>query len=412
MWVEVKLIIIVAWIVGVAAYGTIPLRLIQMAPAHNTSANYFDVAMGFLHFEHEMFDDERALAFVAEHYPETELLSVYRGCARSLRSGLFRLATVSKLGGFYMEMAAGWPLEELAAHSSATFPKEWWKDDAAFKANHFRLPRDKIELWQVGNYAFGAAAGHQFVLDALEEAVRRCAALMAAKNASEITDLDVLRSMGSYMLSEVYHDGRLAGKYSDVDFVTGGSSDKQLSDRDSHKVDRSPAPRSTASPAPTLTGLVLERRLDEAATAVNYTTLLGLIGGGVKPIYTAATTIVFAAEITVGYNSDVEIIGDNSMPNYTVFDGAGSSRLFVVDGGRLKLRSLVFRNGHTTGNGGALSLLNGAFVEIFNCIVSGSSAVNGGGAAVDSGSTLVINGSSIGDNAASGVSSPASLISA
>ena len=121
------------------------------------------------------------------------------------------------------------------------------------------------------------------------------------------------------------------------------------------------------------------------------------------PVYAAATTIVFDAEITIGYSSDVEIIGEN-----TVFDGAGSSRLFVVNGGRLTLRSLVLRNGHTTGNGGALSLLNGAFVEIYNCSISGSSAYNGGGAAVYSGSTLVINGSSIDNNTAT-VSSPASL---
>ena len=117
------------------------------------------------------------------------------------------------------------------------------------------------------------------------------------------------------------------------------------------------------------------------------------------PIYAAATTtIVFDAEITLGSSSDVEIIGEN-----TVFDGTGSSRLFVVDGGRLTLRSLELRNGYTTGNGGALSLLNGAFVEIINCVVDDSSAVNGGGVAVDSGSVLVMIGSSVIGNQASSV---------
>ena len=119
--------------------------------------------------------------------------------------------------------------------------------------------------------------------------------------------------------------------------------------------------------------------------------LLGFIVGGMTPIYAAAkTTIVVDAEITLDSSSDVEIIGEN-----TVFDGAGSSRLFVVDSGRLTLRSLELRHGYTTGNGGAISLLNGAFVEIINCVVSESTAVSGGAASVDSGSVLLIIGSSV-----------------
>ena len=549
---------------GVAAHGsTIPLRIFQMAP-HNSSADWviYTSTLAAIGFKHETFDDERALAFFEEYFPGTELLSVYRGCARSLRSDLFRLAAVSKFGGFYMTMdsAARWPLEELAAHSAVTFPKEW-KDDAAFTSRHFRPPRDELELWQVGNSAFGAAAGHQFVLDALEEALRRCTALLAAKNASKITDIDVLRSAGSYMLYEVYRDGRLAGKYGDVDFITGDD-DKPLRD----KFGQSPAP-SSASPAPTSSslamtktrftteGLLSERRLDESAEvcfeaalfdswgdgwndafytisssssgtqhtgtlasgssgadvvcvdnapacysievsagsypdevswtigggalaggaplvstefwvlvgselvvqscdddpsppvmsptlyptdspapthaptmspttspapsaapiisptvspAGSYETLLGFIEGGITKIHAAAsTTMVFDDEITLESSSDVEIIGEN-----TVFDGAGPSvasrravpsRLFVVDGGRLTLRSLELRNGYTTGNGGALSLLNGAFVEIINCVVSNSSAVNGGGVTVDSGSVLVMIGSSVIGNHASRV---------
>ena len=251
MWV-VNLLI--AWISGVAAYGTIPLHLIQMVPAHGISADWFNntsalIAMGF---KHEIFNAERAWAFIEEQFPGTELLSVCRGCARSvmMRSDLFRLAAVSKFGGFYTDadMAAGWPLEELAAHSAATFPEAWWKDDIAFQTGHFRPPRDELELWQVGNYAFDATAGHLFVLAALGEAVRRCVVRLATKNANEITDLDVLRSTGTYMLSEVYHDDRLAGKYDDVDFVTGDDF-KLFRDRDGHYLDRSPAPSSATPPS-------------------------------------------------------------------------------------------------------------------------------------------------------------------
>ena len=117
------------------------------------------------------------------------------------------------------------------------------------------------------------------------------------------------------------------------------------------------------------------------------------------PIYAATTTtIVFDADVTVESSSDVEIIGGN-----TVFDGAGLSPLFVVDGGRLTLRSLELRNGYTMGNGGALSLHNGAFVEIIDCVISDSSAVNGGGVAVESSSVLVMIGSSLMGNHASTV---------
>ena len=118
-----------------------------------------------------------------------------------------------------------------------------------------------------------------------------------------------------------------------------------------------------------------------------------------SPIYAAATTtIMFNAEITLGSSSDVEIIGEN-----TVFDGAGSSPLWVVDGGHLILRSLELGNGYITGKGGALPLLNSAFVEIINCGVGDSSAVNGGGVAVDSDSVLVMIGSSLIGNHASNV---------
>ena len=70
----------------------------------------------------------------------------------------------------------------------------------------------------MGNYAFGAAAGHPLVADALTEGTRRAALLVGR---TDVTDLEVLRSTGPYMLSEVFHNGRLAGKYGDVDYIHG-----------------------------------------------------------------------------------------------------------------------------------------------------------------------------------------------
>ena len=70
----------------------------------------------------------------------------------------------------------------------------------------------------MGTYAFGAAAGHALVADALAEGTRRAAALV---DRNDVSDLEVLRSTGPHMLSSVYHEGRLAGKYGDVDLVSG-----------------------------------------------------------------------------------------------------------------------------------------------------------------------------------------------
>ena len=111
------LVLLVAWMAAVVAAVGIPLSIIQMVPIPNGSAVSFVntsalIAMGFVNasalVSTETFDEERASAFFVEHFPGTELLSMYRGCVRSaMRSGLFRIAAVSKMGGFYMDAAAG-----------------------------------------------------------------------------------------------------------------------------------------------------------------------------------------------------------------------------------------------------------------------------------------------------------------
>ena len=47
-----------------------------------------------------------------------------------------------------MDMLALNSLEPLTS-STASFPREWWKDDSAFEERHFRLPLDSEEHWQV-----------------------------------------------------------------------------------------------------------------------------------------------------------------------------------------------------------------------------------------------------------------------
>ena len=173
-------------------------------------------------FEITDFSDDEAAAFIEREYAGTELAQVYAAAPRPvMKADLFRLAVVAKNGGFYLDkdVLVRQNFAPLAEDSTAVFPLEWWKSDDAFAARHFARPRDDFEHFQVGNYAFGAEAGHALVVDALDEAVRRAKAL---EDKDEVTDLDVLRSTGPYMLSEVYHGGRLAGgMYDDATLLRG-----------------------------------------------------------------------------------------------------------------------------------------------------------------------------------------------
>jgi len=75
----------------------------------------------------------------------------------------------------------------------------------------------------MGNYAFGAEPGHPLVQDALAESILRLKALLdSVSESADITDFQVLKTTGPYMLSEVYHKGRKQGKYGDVNFLKGG----------------------------------------------------------------------------------------------------------------------------------------------------------------------------------------------
>ena len=133
------------------------------------------------------------------------------------RADLFRLAVVAREGGFYfdVDVYAKRSLEPLVAHA-AVLPMEWWLSDDAFFERHRRNVLDAREHWQVGNYAFGARPDHPLLVDALDEAANRTLAAAGAPG-----DADVLRTTGPYMLSEVYHAGRRAGRYADVVLLRG-----------------------------------------------------------------------------------------------------------------------------------------------------------------------------------------------
>jgi len=218
-----KLVVALALSAPVAA--DIPKSIyLTHGPKEGADWATYDAILRELNSEFEITDfaDDEAAAFIEREYAGTELAQVYAAAPRPvMKADLFRLAVVAKNGGFYLDkdVLVRQNFAPLAEDSTAVFPLEWWKSDDAFAARHFARPRDAFEHFQVGNYAFGAEAGHALVVDALDEAVRRAKAL---EGKDEVTDLDVLRSTGPYMLSEVYHGGRLAGgMYDDATLLRG-----------------------------------------------------------------------------------------------------------------------------------------------------------------------------------------------
>jgi hypothetical protein len=169
-------------------------------------------------FERVFFDDAAAQEYMAREYAGTQILDAYEVAPRAvMRADIFRLAVVAREGGFYfdVDVYVKRSLEPLFA-LTAVLPLDWWLSDDEFMERHQRNISDAPEHWHLGNYAFGARPNHPLLVDALDEAANRTMAAVDAPG-----DSDVLRATGPYMLSEVYHAGRRAGKYSDVELLRG-----------------------------------------------------------------------------------------------------------------------------------------------------------------------------------------------
>jgi hypothetical protein len=138
----------------------IPARIIQTAKtrdlplmAQAAMANLKCLNPGF---EHRFFDDQEVNAFVQTEFPQYfELFQSFP--YRIQKYDFFRYLAVFRLGGFYFDLdvflARG--LEELRSHS-CVFPFE--------EITINRCLRRKYDMdWEIGNYAFGAAAGDPFI---------------------------------------------------------------------------------------------------------------------------------------------------------------------------------------------------------------------------------------------------------
>jgi inositol phosphorylceramide mannosyltransferase catalytic subunit len=115
-------------------------------------------------FEYQFFDDHQVEAFVRSEFPE--YCGVFEAFpVRVQKYDFFRYLAVYRLGGFYFDLdvffAMG--LDELPA-ATCIFPFE--------ELTISRFLRHREIDWEIGNYAFGAVAGHPFLQAVIENCVR------------------------------------------------------------------------------------------------------------------------------------------------------------------------------------------------------------------------------------------------
>ncbi|MEI6390559.1 MAG: glycosyltransferase [Verrucomicrobiota bacterium] len=116
-------------------------------------------------FEYQFFDDEDVNAFIRNEFPQHR--EIFEGFPfRIQKYDFFRYLAVFRLGGFYFDtdvfLAEG--LDELCLHS-CVLPFE--------ELTLSRYLRRRCAMdWEIGNYAFGAEAGHPFLDAVIQNCVR------------------------------------------------------------------------------------------------------------------------------------------------------------------------------------------------------------------------------------------------
>jgi hypothetical protein len=147
----------------------IPRRIIQTGKSANLPL--FDKAVSVnlrllnRGFEYLFFDDSQVEQFVDAEYPQYR--SVFNSFSvRIQRYDFFRYLAVYHFGGFYLDtdVLLASHLDDLLEFS-CVFPFE-------HMTYHSFLRAEYGMDWEVGNYAFGAAAGHPFLQAIINNCVR------------------------------------------------------------------------------------------------------------------------------------------------------------------------------------------------------------------------------------------------
>jgi len=147
----------------------IPARIIQTGRDRNLTAQAkAAVASLKLHhpqWEYRYFDDADIRDFLRTEFPQYE--PVFDGFRRNIqRIDFFRYLAVYRLGGFYFDLDVflSERLDALCSHQSVFTFEE-------LTLNRY-LRREHELDWEIGNYAFGAAAGDPFLGAVIENCVR------------------------------------------------------------------------------------------------------------------------------------------------------------------------------------------------------------------------------------------------
>jgi hypothetical protein len=147
----------------------IPKRIIQTSKSADlpllSKAAVANIRLLNPDFEYLFFDDRQVEEFVDAEFAEYR--SVFRSFSVPIqRYDFFRYLAVYRLGGFYFDMDV-FLVSNLSKllDFGCVFPFE--------ELTLNRYLRDECGIdWEIGNYAFGAAAGHPFLYAVIENCVR------------------------------------------------------------------------------------------------------------------------------------------------------------------------------------------------------------------------------------------------
>jgi inositol phosphorylceramide mannosyltransferase catalytic subunit len=146
----------------------IPARIIQTGTCHDlpllARAAITNLKCLNPNFDYRFFDDDSVIAFIRDEFPEYyEAFEAFP--VRIQKYDFFRYLAVYRLGGFYFDTDVFFAadLQELPSEA-CVFPFE--------ELTLSRYLRNRGIDWEIGNYAFGAVAGHPFLEAVIENCIR------------------------------------------------------------------------------------------------------------------------------------------------------------------------------------------------------------------------------------------------
>lgn len=204
-----------------SAIATIPHRIIQTGKTRNLSLIEQAAVAGLTSlnpgFDYVYFDDREVEAFFDREFPEYR--AVIDGFPHRIqRFDFFRYLAVYRLGGFYFDLDVflARSIRELTA-SSCVFPFE------ELTLNSYLRTQHRMD-WEIGNYAFGAVAGHPFLRAVIDNCVRAqrdrawVAPMMAGIPSLFHSGFDVLNTTGPGLLTRTFAENPELARTVDVLF--------------------------------------------------------------------------------------------------------------------------------------------------------------------------------------------------